>query len=146
MKTKRPASVTWLALGVLTITSINMIRLVLSISKREFLNTLLPSVPTIYFTVSGIIWSLIGAGLFWGLWRGKRWAAKYTRYAAITYAIYFWVDQLFIKVDPLRTTNNPFLVGLTLLLAITFWIVARPRARTYFGETNERRPKNSTTT
>jgi len=138
MKAKRPRSVTWLAVGVLMLTGLQFVRLVNTLLIWDYLHTLPLSVPPIFFAVSGLIWGLVGLGMWWGLWRGKNWAISYSRYAVIIFAIYYWIDQLFLMVNPLRKTNFPFVIGMTLiLLAITIWVLSRPKTQLFFGETYE---------
>ena len=138
MKAKRPKSVTWLAVGVLILAVLHFTRLVSTISRWEYLETLWLSVPLIYFVLSGLIWGLSAGVLGIGLWRGRNWAIRYTHYGAIAFTVYYWVDRLFLSIDPLRKTNFKFSLGATVfLLAIIYWILSRPKAQLFFGEENE---------
>lgn len=138
MKAKRPKSVTWLAIGVLTLAVLHFSRLVNTITKWDYYATLPLSVPLIFFVVSGLIWGLAALYLGFGLWRGKNWALRFTNYGAIAFTLYYWVDRLFLSSDPLRNTNLRFSLGATVsLLAIIYWILSRPKAQLFFGETNE---------
>src|SRR4030042_4223594 len=79
----RPASVTILAIGVLIITVINLVRLILSIRDWEFLASW-PGVSPLYITLTGLIWTLTGLILLWGLWREKNWAPRRMQALVIT--------------------------------------------------------------
>jgi len=148
---KRPWSVTLLALGVLIITVINLTRLVLSIRYWGFLNSL-PGVSPFYLAITGLIWTVAGSFLFWGLWRAKIWAPRLMQAVALTYALYYWLDLIFLKDHPvsgatgvirvLLPDNWQFSAGVTVVcLAYMVWTLGRSKVKAYFGlveyETNQ---------
>ena len=92
---KRPWSVTLLALGVLLLTVINLIRLVLSLRYWGFLTGRL-GVSPIYLALTGFVWSVAGLFIIWGLWKAKSWAPRLMQAVALTYALYFWLDHIFL--------------------------------------------------
>ena len=129
----RPYSVTLLAFGVLIIAGINLYRCVEALLQWHFLAELLPTLP-LYQALSGALWGLAGIPIAWGLRRGARWAARLTPYAAVTYTIYAWIDRLALRTGS-QEYNLPFAVGTTILvLASTFWILSRPRVKSFFRE------------
>ena len=141
--TKRPWSVTLLASGVLLITVINLIRLVLSIRYWDFLNSRLGISP-IYLALTGLIWTIAGALLIWGLWRAKNWAPKLIQAVALTYALYYWLDLIFVKdhlvsgesgdISALLPVNWQFSAGVTVVcLAYMVWTLGRSKVNAYFG-------------
>jgi hypothetical protein len=139
MKAKRPWSVTWLTIGVLSLTVINTIRAVSAAQGWSRLGELPLSVPPAYLLVSGLVWSLAGLVLMWGLWRGARWAPWATRGATLAFLLYYWMDRLALTSNTLRQVNQTFALGATLLItALIFWILWRPVVKAYFGETHER--------
>lgn len=140
----RPASVTILVIGVLIITAINLVRLVLSIQEWKFLATW-PGVSPFYIALSGLIWTLAGSILLWGLWRAERWAPRLARALVLTYALYYWLDHVFLVDHPLDgasgatrallPVNWPFSAGITVLcLAYTAWTLNRRNVKAYFGQ------------
>ncbi|OGO30999.1 MAG: hypothetical protein A2136_02625 [Chloroflexi bacterium RBG_16_54_11] len=142
-RTSHPGSVTILALGVLIITAINLTRLILSIRYWDFLATW-PGVSPLYMVMTGFIWTLAGLPLLWGLWRGKYWAPRLMQAVALTYALYYWLDQVFLVDHPvsgaegarraLLPVNWQFAIGVTVLcLAYTAWTLNRARVKAYFG-------------
>ena len=138
MKTKRPKTVTWLAYGVLTLATLHLIRLVEIVQTWDYLQTLPISVSVPYLVLTALIWSVIGIAIFFGLWKGKNWASENLKVFSILFAIYFWVDHVFLGVDPSRNVSNPFKLFLTIaVLAVTVWVLSRPQSRLYFGELNE---------
>ena len=139
----RPASVTILALGVLIITTINLTRLVLSILNWDFLVSW-PGVSPLYMILTGLIWTLIGSLLLWGLWKARNWAPRLMLAVALTYALYYWLDQVFLRDHPvsgaagaqriLLPVNWQFAAGATVIcLAYTAWTLNRSKVKAYFG-------------
>lgn len=140
---KRPWSVTLLALGVLIITATNLTRFVLSLRSWTFLASQ-SGVSPLYLAVSGLIWSVAGSILFWGLWRAKLWAPRLMQAEALTYALYYWLDLLFLKDHPVSgaaggiqvvlPTNWQFSTIVTVLcLAYMVWTLRRSKVKAYFG-------------
>ncbi len=140
---KRPRSVTLLALGVLIITVVNLIRLVLSIRYWAFL-TSQPGISPLYIAMTGLIWTVAGSFLVWGLWRAKSWAPRLMQAVALTYALYYWLDILFLKDHPVSgatgairailPVNWEFSACVTVFcLAYMAWVVGRSKVKTYFG-------------
>jgi len=140
---KRPWSVTLLALGVLIITVINFIRFVLSIRYWGFLSSRLGISP-IYLALSGFIWSAAGLILLWGLWKAKIWAPKLMQAVALTYALYYWLDHIFLMehsingardaIRLLLPSNWQFSAGVTVVsLAYMVWTMKRIKVKAYFG-------------
>src|SRR4030042_1684814 len=114
---KRPWSVTLLTLGVLILTVINLIRFVLSIRYWGFLAGRM-GVSPVYLTLTGFVWGVSGLFVLWGLWKAKNWAPRLMQAVALTYALYFWLDQVFLVDHPvsgaggarqaLLPANRPF--------------------------------------
>lgn len=115
------------------IAGINLYRCAEALLQWRFLANLLPTLP-IYQMLSGAFWGLAGIPIVWGLWRGARWAARLTPYVAIAYTIYAWIDRLALRTG-LQEYDLPFTVGTTILvLASTFWILSRPKVKSFFRE------------
>lgn len=140
---KRPMSVTLLALGVLIITVLNFIRFVLSIRYWSFISTRVGISP-IFLTMSGLVWSVAGLYLLWGLWKAKTWAPRLMQAVALTYAGYYWLDHVFLMEHPvigatgaarvLLPSNWQFSAGVTVVsLAFMAWTLNRSKVRAYFG-------------
>ncbi len=140
---KRPRSVTLLALGVLILTVINLIRFVLSIRYWGFLASRM-GVPPIYLTLTGFVWGVAGLFVLWGLWKAKNWAPKLMQAVALTYALYFWLDHIFLMehtvvgasgaVRVLLPSNWQFSAGVTVVsLAYMVWTFNRTKVKAYFS-------------
>lgn len=144
MRLPRPISVTILAMGVLIISVINLVRLALSIRDWKFLASW-PGVSPLYIASTGLIWTLTGLILLWGLWRAKNWAPQLMQALALTYALFYWLDHIFLVNHPLTGANGsmrallpinwPFAAGVTAVcLAYTAWTINRRKVKTYFGQ------------
>lgn len=138
---RRPWGVTILTLFVLTITCLNLLRLLLSLAQWQFLRSL-PGVSPLYLALTGFVWACLGMILLWGLVRRLPWAPRGVRWGALLYALYTWLDRVF-ATDWLKTgappENTLFTACLTiLLLAVVFWILSRRKNKAYFGELHER--------
>jgi hypothetical protein len=140
---KRPLSVTLLALIVLIITVINLIRLVLSIRYWSFLSSQSGASP-LYLALTGLIWSVAGLSLLWGLWKAKKWAPKLMQAVGLTYALYYWLDHIFLMDRPVTGTTNAFRAmlpinwqfsaGVTVVgLGLMVWTLGREKVKAYFG-------------
>ena len=150
----RPARVTILALGVLIITIINLLRLVLSIANWDFLNSW-PGVSPLYMVLTGLIWTLTGSLLFWGVWTAKKWAPKLMQAVALTYALYYWLDHVFLMDHPasgvmgvqraLLPVNWQFAAGVTVIcLVYIAWVMSRPNVKVYFDQDGSNMDKDQT--
>ncbi|HSO26459.1 MAG TPA: hypothetical protein VLS48_00190 [Anaerolineales bacterium] len=135
-KRARPFFVTLLALGVLTLTVLNLTRLVQVIVQWDFLQQNYATLVLVYLAISGLVWAASGALLVYGLWRGNFWAPGLARVAAVLYLVYFWLDRLLMRFYASPLANWPFLMLVTLAAAgVVFWILSRKRVKVFFGET-----------
>ena len=128
----RPIRVTLLALGVLTITGLHLLRLVEAVRQWQFL-TGLPRVSPLYLALTGLIWASAGLPLFWGLWRGHTRAARFAPGYLLVFALYYWLDRIFIANRAVSLANWPVSLALTVfVLAYTFWALRARASREYF--------------
>ena len=138
----RPFSVTLLALGVLTITSLNLVRFVQAIRQWNFLASL-PTESPLYLVLTALIWIAAGGPLVWGLWRGKIWAPARCRAFTIAYVVFFWLERLFLFGRPRGSIGSPTLaylpgqglfegVATLLVLGFVFWTLRRKGVKNYF--------------
>jgi hypothetical protein len=141
---KRPWSVTLLVLLVLLITILNLIRIVLSIKDWGFLSTY-STISPLYLALTGLVWSVAGGFLMWGLWKAKPWAPRLMQAFGLTYALYYWLDQIFLKDHPLSETKgivqaviptNWQFAAIVTALALVFmeWVMNRKKVKEYFAQ------------
>jgi hypothetical protein len=133
----RPFSVTLLTLGVLSMAVINLLGFVQAILNWELYSDILP-IPLTYLALSDLIWGLAGLPLVWGLWLGRVWAVRFTLLFVLVYTLYYWLNRLLLLANA-GGSNWPFaVITNSILIIIIYWILNRPRARAFFGETNDR--------
>ncbi len=145
---KRPLSVTILTLGVLIIAVINLTRFILSLREWGFLASR-SGVSPLYLAFSGLVWCLAGAFLIWGLWAARPWAPRLMQAGGLTYALYYWLDLLFLQDHPVTgvggvlkmvlPTNWQFSALVTIIcLAYMAWTLSRSKVKAYFGQVHEK--------
>jgi hypothetical protein len=116
----------------------------MALGQWEFLSDL-PGLSPIYLALSGLIWALAGLPLFWGLWKGRPWALQLSRAFVLTYALYYWIDWVYVAERTPGGTNRagfpinwPFAASLTFVIfAYTTWLFRRRKTKIFFGEENE---------
>jgi len=136
-KTRRPFSVTLLAVLVLMFAVVNLMRFFQTLRQWDFLASLLPFSPT-YLAASGFVWSVGGLILAWGLWRGKPWSVRYTLLSMILYIMYYWLDRIVFANHAARVINWPFILAVTVsLLVWTWWVLSRHKNLEFFGVMHE---------
>jgi hypothetical protein len=139
---KRPLSVTLLALIVLIITVINLLRLGLSIRYWSFLSSR-SGISPLYLALTGLIWGAAGLSLLWGLWKAKKWAPKLMHAVGLTYALYYWLDHIYLMDRPVSGVSHAFRAvlpinwqfsaGLTVVgLIFMVWTLSREKVKAFF--------------
>jgi hypothetical protein len=134
---KRPFLVTLLAVLVLSITIVNLLRLVNTIALWRFLSDF-PGISPFYLAATGLVWALIGVALVWVLWTGNPRAPKAARILTIFYLSYKWLEWIVSTTSGNKLQNWPFLVVLTIVVILfTFWTLSRSDAKAFFGVMHE---------
>ena len=135
---KRPRSVTWLALGVLSLSILQFLRFGMSVANWEFLAEQALSVSPLYLALTGLLWALPSLAVAWALWFGYHWAGRAAMWGTLAFSIYYWLDRLLLGRSEATESNMPFAIGMNIILfAIIVWIVQRARRRNYFGELHD---------
>ncbi len=130
---KRPRYVTWLSLGVLTFSGYYLTRLLLGLDLPDIPLT----VPQWYLPLTGAVWGAIGLTAAYGLFRGHSWAPTLARWGTLAFALWYWSDRLFLARSRYLDITWPLALAITLLTLLgLFWLLSRPAARRFFGESN----------
>jgi hypothetical protein len=133
---KRPFSATLLTWMVLIIASLNWLQLVMVLRQWAFLQSISQPLLVFYLAITGLIWGLVGSLLVWGLFFGLPWAPRLMQIAAPVYAVYYWLDRLFVADSSAIVSRWPFALGLTiLLLGSTYWVLSRPKVQQFYQHT-----------
>ncbi|RME06743.1 MAG: hypothetical protein D6803_05750, partial [Anaerolineae bacterium] len=86
-----------------------------------------------YLLGRNLFWTVVGALLTFGLWRGAPWAWGDVQIAACAYAAWYWLDRLFLAPAARLRLRWPAMLALTLLgLAFVLWAVRSPAGKRSF--------------
>ena len=134
-KQKRPWYLTWLAVLVFLVAVINLLRFLGAIRQWQLLNLLPLSIDPLYMALSGAVWALVGLPMAAGLWLGWRWVWIGLQAAGLIFAIYYWIDRLWLAQASTLIDRWPFVLLLTIsLLIYLFSSLWAPGARTFFHQ------------
>ena len=135
---KRPWPLFFLVVGLVFFTGFQMIRMGQAVALWTFLSSLPIPVSPLYQAATGLGWGVFAVLAARQLWGGKPGARRLTSIFAVTYALYYWLEQLFLMENPLRSTRWAFSGGVTVfLLLFVFSSLYYPSVSVYFGEHNE---------
>ena len=106
-------------------------RFATGIGWRVTLETYAPWPGPFYIGITGAIWMLAGLVLFWSFVIGAGWNRLALVIGTYVYAIWFWVDRLFVQ--PQVRANWPFdLVTTIILLGFTTAVVLDHHNQIFF--------------
>ena len=128
---RRPALVTWLSLGVLTVAAVALSGLGAWFSLPD-----LPySVPLEYLFLRNLLWGIWGAIGAFGAFVGRKWAPRWIQWGGLAVAGWYWADRLLLAQSNYIRNTWP-LAGLFTLVAVLVgaWIFRQPAVRTFFEE------------
>jgi hypothetical protein len=131
---KRP----WLVLLQFAITLVftagALLRVWNGVQLWGFLGELPMAVSPLFLVVTGAVWSIIGGwGLVWE-WFGHRLAPTAICVTALAYTAFFWAEQFFVMISPLRRVSWPFLALFTLIaLLLLFLSFRHPQVKNFYG-------------
>ena len=130
-KRRRPAYVTWLSLGVLTLAAVALSGL----RAWSSLPDLPYAVPPLYLLIRNALWGVWGLLAAFGGFFGKSWAPRLIRLGGLSVVAWYWLDRLVLTQSEYARTNWLF-AGLLTLAAIAFvaWVLRQPVVRSYFEE------------
>lgn len=136
---KRPWLLFFLVISFVFFTGFQFIRFGQALTLWSFLSSLPLEVSPLYQALTGLVWGVCGALAVWLLWLGKPKGRPYARILTVTYAVYYWFEQLVLMESPLRSIRWPFNAGATVLLILwVFSVLQHPSVNKYFGEHHER--------
>ena len=132
---RRPFSVTLLALLVLSFSVLNIYGFFWALRQRDFLQALPLAVPVWYLALRTSFWGTVGVAIFWGLWRGQTWVWLGAQIGSAGFVLHYWLDALFLEPSPGLAWRSPFEWIATLVgLACAFYVLYSPRGRIFFSK------------
>lgn len=142
-RTRRPRSVTFLAVGVLIISVLFWMRFTQAIQLRDFIQSLNPGVSVRYLAATGLVFGATGLLAAGGLWLGKAWSANLAWGFFTALAAWYWLDKIFLVSAETVQGNWPFALSLTaLLLVLVRWALTSRSATEFFAKPREQFPEN----
>ena len=136
----RPWLVFLLFIAGLLFSAVSWLRFGVAISLFDFLNGLPLSISPLYQILTGLFWGAAGLWVCGWLWKGHRKAPAALRILTVTYALYYWIDQLLIMTSEIRQTNWWFMGLVTaILVLLVFLSLLPPAVKEFFGEQHEQK-------
>jgi hypothetical protein len=122
-KAPRPQLVTWISLGVLTLSALQ---------AEAFLGALklpdLPfALPRSYFLVKSALWSSFGLVSAVQIFRGAFWATRMLLIGSYSIAVWFWLERLLFASSEHELRSRPLAIVLTLVLLLSITLALRRR-------------------
>ena len=137
---KRPWLVFLLVVAGVLFSAVSWLRFGMAVSLFDFLNGLPVSISPRYQILTGLLWGVSGLWVSVWLWKGHRRAPTALRILTVTYALYYWIDQLVIMTSEIRRTNWWFLALATgILILLVFLSLLPPAVKDFFGEQHEQK-------
>ena len=135
---KRPWLVGAMFEFLLVLVVVNAARAVNAIRLWDYLAEIPLTASPLYMLITGVLWALRSLWVGWWVWQGKPQAPRALRWTITGYAFYFWADQLFLRVNPLRETNWPFMFALTAFVVLfTFLGLTHPNVVAFYEVKDE---------
>ena len=140
---KRPWPLFLLVVGLVFFVGFQLIRLGQAVTLWTFLSSLPANVSPLYLAATGLGWGVFAVLAARQLWGGFPKARRLTSIFVVTYALYYWFEQLILMENPLRSTRWVFNGGVTVfLLLLVFSNLYYPSVSVYFGEHNEQKEQS----
>ena len=134
----RPWPVFFLSVAGLLFSAVSWLRFGVAVSLFDFLSGLPLSIAPLYQILTGLFWGVAGLWVSGWLWRGHRKAPAALRILTVTYALYYWIDQLLIMTSEIRQSNWWFVLLVTgILVLLVFLSLLPPAVKEFFGEPHE---------
>ena len=133
-KRKRPRIITYLSILAFLFSSFYLLRFSQALIQWETLVDLPLSISPLYLVFTGLIWGLSGLILGWSLWTGRSWARNFCLIYTLIYAVFFWIDLIWVAEPIVLRTRWLFNLIVTLLSLLTVYFSLNSiSSREYFN-------------
>jgi hypothetical protein len=138
---KRPGAVTTLLWMVLILLVWNIIRMIATLADWTLLREFAPVPGPIYLIITASAWTVSWFAVWRLIHHRHVRARRYTLFAALGYAIWWWLDRLLLQE---ARPNWPFaLITTIVILALTVYCLYDPRTRAYFQPRENHDPETT---
>lgn len=128
----RPWFVTWLSLGVLIFAIAHLAALIVA----DGLQQVEISVPPAYLYGKTLVWLAAGLVSAIGLFTGRRWAPNFTKWLAVIYTLWYWVDRATLAAS--RQALHGWglsALAMGLIVVLIWWSLSRADILRFFRST-----------
>ena len=128
---QRPALVTCLSLGVLTLGVFSLGGWAAGLTLPD-----LPyAAPKHYLLLRNACWAAWGFATALGTFLGKHWAPQLLRVGGLAVLLWYWADRLLLSRSEYARASWPVSAGFSALAIVAvIWVLSRPPVRHYFQE------------
>jgi hypothetical protein len=137
---KRPMSLTILIIFILCFAAWNGLRIKEVIFFWKSLEEY--GAHSLYISMSGGIWFLIGLILVWSLWKGKNWGWIATFGTAVSYTAWYWLDRLVLQ-KPHANWLFALILNICILLLIILFMFSQKMRHYFKKDSYERKSKTA---
>ncbi len=128
---RRPRLVTWLFGGVLIFAAAQITRLAAGLRLPDLPYT----IPAWYFPATGGLWALLALLAAAALYRRMSWGPTLTAWISCGYALWYWVDRLWLAHTDYNRSTWPFALCVTVVsLAAVLLILNLQSTKRYYRE------------
>jgi len=122
----------------LIFSAVSWVRVGMAFALWDFLSELPLATTPLYQLVTGFVWGVAGLWVCVWIWKGHPKAPAALRILSVTFALYYWADQLLIMTSEIRQTNWGFIGIVTIILILLVFLSLRSAmVRDFFGERHE---------
>ena len=135
MPPRRPFSVTLLLWLVLFLSAWGAIRFVAALRWWNVLNEFDARLSPTYLAATGIIWTIIGIVLLWGIFTRRAWSRVAVLASVVAWQVQVWIERLMFES---QVSNIPFVVTVSLLLlGVIIGLTIHKSTRSYLHKSEE---------
>jgi hypothetical protein len=143
MPRKRPFSVTLLIWLVLSLSAWGVVRLLAVLRWWDVLNEFDARLGPRYLSITAAGWIVVGGGLLWGLFSGKRWTPVAILISILLWLMEYWVERIFFESP--RANFSFALIASLLLLIMALVSTHNRQTRKFFIRSEEHEQPNEYT-